>query len=64
MATYPALCLNVETSVPFLICFVFADGVIQHTQNCASIAWVVYSTIDEIVSLGELFLGPTTNNIT
>jgi ribonuclease HI len=63
MATYPALCLNVQMSASSSIYFGFVDGASQRTQNLASAAWVVYSPTDELVSLGGVFLGPVTNNI-
>jgi ribonuclease HI len=40
----------------------FADGASRHTQNIASVAWVIYQS-DELVSSGDIWLGPTTNNM-
>jgi ribonuclease HI len=40
----------------------FADGASRHTWNIASTAWVIYQ-FDEVVSLGGICLGPTTNNM-
>jgi ribonuclease HI len=47
------------SSFPIFVGFV--DGASQHTQNIASVAWVIYHS--ELVSLGIIFLGSTTNNM-
>jgi hypothetical protein len=39
------------------------DGASHQTQNLASIAWVVYSPEDQLVSSGGVFLGPSMNNV-
>ena len=41
----------------------FADGACRSTQNISSIAWVIYSPTDELVSLHGVSLGQTMNNI-
>ena len=41
----------------------FANGASRHTQNLASAAWVVYSHEGQLVSLGGVCLGPSTNNV-
>jgi ribonuclease HI len=41
----------------------FTDGASRHTQNLASIAWVVYSPEGLLVSSGGVCLGPSTNNV-
>ena len=41
----------------------FVDGASRHTLNLASATWVLYSQFGDLVSLGEVFLGPATNNI-
>ena len=41
----------------------FADGTCRHTLNLASIAWVLYSPAHDLVSSGEVCIGPATNNI-
>ena len=41
----------------------FADSVNCHTRNLASAAWVVYSPEGQLVSLGGICLGPSTNNV-
>jgi ribonuclease HI len=46
----------------FPIFFGFADGTSRHTQNIASVAWVIYQ-FDEVVSSGGICLGPATNNM-
>ena len=42
----------------------FVDGAFHHTLNLALAAWVLYSPTHELVSLGVVCIGPTTNNIT
>ena len=42
----------------------FLDGACYHTLNLASASWVLYSPAHDIVSLGALCIGPSTNNIT
>ena len=42
----------------------FTDGDFCHTLNLASAAWVLYSLAEDLVSLGVICIGPTTNNIT
>ena len=44
------------------IFFRFVDGTSRHTQNIASVAWIIYQS-DELVSSGGICLGPTTNNM-
>ena len=39
----------------------FADGAFHHTLNLASAAWVLYSPAYDLVSLGAVCIGPTTN---
>jgi hypothetical protein len=41
----------------------FTDGTNYITWNIASIVWVRFSPTDELVSLGGICLGLTTNNI-
>ena len=41
----------------------FADGACRYTLNLASAAWVLYSPAEDLVSLGAVCIGPTTNNI-
>ena len=41
----------------------FANGAHRYTLNLASAAWVLYSPISELVSLGGVFLGHSTNNM-
>ena len=42
----------------------FADGACRHTLNLASAAWVLYFPTEYLVSLGAVYIGPATNNIT
>jgi ribonuclease HI len=41
----------------------FADESSSHTQNLASVAWVVYSPDGLLVSSGGVCLGPSTNYV-
>ena len=41
----------------------FADGACCHILNLASAACVLYSVIEDLVSLGAVCFGPATNNI-
>ena len=41
----------------------FANGACHHTLNLASVAWVLYSPTEYLVSLGAVCIGPSTNNI-
>ena len=59
-------------SILFIPCFDYAyqmdfygfvDGAYRHTLNLASASWVLCSPAHELISLGEVCVGPTTNNI-
>ena len=41
----------------------FVDGACYHTLNLAPATWVLYSPAKDLVSLGAVCLGPSTNNI-
>ena len=41
----------------------FIDGANRYTLNLASTTWVLYSPTGDLVSLGGVCLGPSTNNI-
>ena len=41
----------------------FNDGGSCHTLNIALATWVLYSLDEDLVSLGVVCLGPSTNNI-
>jgi ribonuclease HI len=41
----------------------YVDGASRSTRNIASIAWVIFSPTNELVSSGGIYLGPATNNI-
>ena len=41
----------------------FANGAIHHTCNLASVAWVIYSPLGQLVSAGGACLGPASNNV-
>ena len=46
-----------------MVFYGFADGACRHTLNLASAAWVLYSPAHDLVSLGSVCTGPSTNNI-
>jgi len=39
------------------------DGTIHRIQNLASIMWVIYSPLGQVITSGGTCLGPTTNNV-
>jgi ribonuclease HI len=41
----------------------YADGASLSSQNIASASWVIFSSTNEFVGSGGLFLGPATNNV-
>ena len=41
----------------------FLDGANRYTINLASVAWVLYSPMGDLVSSGGVCLGPSTNNL-
>ena len=41
----------------------FADGVSRHTQHSASAAWVIYTPMGQVLSLGGVCLRPSSNNV-
>ena len=41
----------------------FAYGAHRYTLNLASATWVLYSPTSDMVSLGGILLGPSTNNL-
>ena len=60
----PYFCaLNVQMSTFSSIHVGVADGASRYTWNLASASWVVYSATDLLLSLGRVYLGPTTNNV-
>ena len=42
----------------------FIDGACRHTLNLTSVAWVLYSLVEYLVSSRAVYIGPATNNIT
>ena len=60
-------------SILFIPCFGYAywmgfygsaNGACRHTLNLASVAWVLYSLAQDLVSSGVVCIGMATNNIT
>ena len=41
----------------------FTDGARRHTQNSASVAWVIYTPMGQVLSSGGVCLRPSSNNI-
>ena len=41
----------------------FIDGSIHHTQNLASISWVIYTPMGQVLSSGGVCLRPSLNNV-
>ena len=41
----------------------FTDGANRYMLNLASVAWVLYSPTCDLVSSGDVCLGPSTNNL-
>ena len=42
---------------------VFVDGADRYTLKLASLTWVLYSPIGDLLSSGGVCLGPSTNNL-
>ena len=41
----------------------FTDGASHHTQHSASGAWVIYTPMGQVLSLGGVCLRPSSNNV-
>ena len=41
----------------------FADGASRHSQHSASTAWVIYTPMGQVLSLGGVCLWPSSNNV-
>ena len=41
----------------------FTDGASRHTQNSASVAWVIYTPTGQVLFLGGVCLRPSSNNV-
>ena len=41
----------------------FADGASRYTQNSASATWVIYTPTGCVLSLGDVCLWPSSNNV-
>jgi ribonuclease HI len=46
-----------------LVYFGFVDDASHHTRHLASTAWVIYFPFNQLVSVGGVCLGVTTNNV-
>jgi ribonuclease HI len=55
--------IGFQMSVSWLPYIGFSDGASRNTQNLASVAWEIYASTDELISLHGVFLGRATNNI-
>ena len=41
----------------------FVDGASCHTQHSASTTWVIYTPTGQVLSLGGIYLRPSSNNV-
>ena len=41
----------------------FIDGTSYHTQNSASVAWVIYTPTGQVLSSGGICLRPSSKNV-
>ena len=41
----------------------FVDGASCHTQQSASVAWVIYTPMGQVLSSGGICLRPSSNNV-
>ena len=41
----------------------FTDGTSHHTQNSASVAWVIHTPMGQVLSSGGVCLNPSSNNV-
>ena len=41
----------------------FTDGASRHSQNSASAAWVIYTPMGQVLSLGGVCLWPSSNSV-
>ena len=41
----------------------FVDGASHHTQHSASVAWVIFTPMGRVLSLGGVCLWPSSNNV-
>ena len=41
----------------------FLDGASRHTQHSASVAWVIYTPMGQVLSSGGVCLRPYSNNV-
>jgi hypothetical protein len=55
--------LGWKMSTESLVFLGFTDGASHHTQNVASVAWVIYSPDEQLVSSGGICLEPSMNNV-
>ena len=57
------LVLGLQMYGSFSVYTNFVDGTNRYTWNISSIAWVIFSLMDELLSSRGIYLGPATNNI-
>ena len=50
-------------SMEYSVYIGFVDGASCHTQNSASIAWVIYTPMGQVLSSGGVCLRPSSNNV-
>ena len=50
-------------STESLIYVGFADGASRHTQHSISTGWEIYTPTGQVLSLGGIYLRPSSNNV-
>jgi hypothetical protein len=59
----PCIVLGFQMSVSFLPHISFTDGTSRSTHNLAFVAWEIYASTNELISLHSVCIGHATNNI-
>ena len=58
-----SFCFLWQTSMESSIYIRFTDGASYHTQNSASVAWVIYMPTGQVLFSGGKCLWPSSNNV-
>ena len=56
-------CFLWKMSMEYSIYIGFVDGASHHTQNSASVAWVIYTPTGQVLSSRGICLWPSSNNV-
>jgi hypothetical protein len=59
----PCFVLGFQMSVSSLRYIGFTDGASRSTKNLSSSTWEIYTPMNELISIHDVFLGRATNNI-